>query len=92
MSHLFESLENILVLACFGLLAGLGTLLASQEVLTLRIVIGRAISSAALGVAAASALAFIPGLPLAAQVGIACTLASLGTSSLEKLFQRILSK
>lgn len=92
MNQLLDSLENLFVLALFGLMAGIGTLLASTEVLTIRIVIGRAISSAALGVAAAAVLAFIPGLPFEAQVGMACTLASLGTSSLERLFQRIVSK
>ena len=89
MNNLLESLENLAVLALFGLLAGIGTMLASKEELTLRIVFGRALSSAALGVAAASILTFFPALPFEAQIGVACVFASLGTSSLEKLLQRL---
>lgn len=75
------------ILGLFGLLAGLGTLLASKEVLTMRIVIGRALASFTLGVASASILAFVPGLSFEAQVGLACLLSSLGTSGLERMYQ-----
>ena len=79
--------QKLGVLGLFGLLAGLGTLLASKETLTMRIVIGRAISSFTLGVAAASVLTLMPGLSFYAQVGVACVFASLGTSGLERMFQ-----
>jgi len=76
-------------MAGVGALVGLGQLLASEERLTLRIVIGRALSSAGLGAAAASILAWVPDTPLAAQLGLAAGLASLGTSGLERLAQRV---
>jgi hypothetical protein len=88
----FETLKPVGILAAAGIVAGLGTLLASEEKLNTRIVIGRAISSAALGVTAAVALVWVPGLSLIAQVGIACAVASLGTSGLERLFQRALQR
>ena len=82
----------IIVLAGAGLVAGLGQLLASDEVLTARIVIGRALSSLALGVTAGTALTWMPDMPLTAMVGLACLIASLGTSGLERLLQKFLKK
>ena len=82
----------IVVLAGAGLVAGLGQLLASEEVLTARIVIGRALSSLALGVTAGTALTWMPDMPLTALVGLACLVASLGTSGLERLLQKFLKK
>lgn len=73
-----------------GLLTGFGQLLASDQKLTWRIVIGRAISSAALGGAGGTALLFFPDMPFPALVGIACAFASLGTSGLERILQKFL--
>ena len=72
--------------------AGLGQLLASAEKLTWRIVIGRALSSGALGVAAGSMLIWYPDMDIRAMVGGAAVLASLGTSGLERILQKILGK
>ncbi|OAM52930.1 hypothetical protein A7981_05715 [Methylovorus sp. MM2] len=77
------------LLAGVGALVGLGQLLVSKEPLTFRVIVGRAICSGGIGLAAASAVVFIPGLSLGASIGIACVLASLGTSGLEKVVQRI---
>lgn len=85
-----EATKGALWLALMGAGIGLGQLLASKETLTTRLIVGRAISSGALGMAAAAALSFLPELPFAAQMGLAATFASLGTSVLEKLVQRIL--
>ena len=87
-----EAAQAIGALGAAGLVVGLGQLLASEEKLTKRIVIGRAMSSAGLGAASAGILAWLPDLPLVAQLGIACTMASLGTSGLEKLLQRVLGQ
>lgn len=81
--------KTITTLGLFGLLAGLGTLLASEERLTARIIIGRAITSFALGVASSAAMLWFPDLSLETKIGIACAIASLGTSGLERLFQKI---
>lgn len=88
--NLDETSKNALTLAMVGALVGIGTLLASTERLTWRVVIGRAISSGALGMSAAALLSFMPTLPFAAQLGLAAVLASLGTSALERLFQRVI--
>lgn len=87
-----QTMRAIGALALAGLIAGLGTLLASSEKLTTRIVIGRALSSAALGITAASVLVWLPDVPFVAQIGIACAVSSLGTSGLERLFQRMLNR
>lgn len=80
--------KTIAILGTAGLIAGLGTLLASKERLTARIVVGRAISSFALGVTASVALLWFPDMMYETKVGISCLVASLGTSGLERLFQK----
>lgn len=87
-----EATKGVLWLTLIGAGIGLGQLLASQEPITKRLVIGRAISSGALGMAAAAVLSFMPELPFAAQMGLAATIASLGTSALERVFQRVIGK
>lgn len=85
-----ETSKLLGTLAAVGAAIGLGQLLASEEKLTARIVVGRALSSAGLGAASAAILVWFPDLPLAAQCGVAAATASLGTSGLERLFQRML--
>ncbi len=85
-----DASKGVLTLALIGSLVGIGQLLASEDKLTLRLVIGRAITSGALGMAAGAVIAFYPLVPFEAQIGIAAVIASLGTSALEKVLQRIL--
>jgi len=87
-----DETKGVLSLILVGSLVGLGQLLASKEVITTRIVVGRMLSSAGLGAAAAFVVAFMPNLPISAQFGLAAALASLGTSGLERIFQRWLDK
>lgn len=84
-----EATRGVFGLALIGAGIGLGQLLASKETLTTRLVVSRAITSGALGMAAAAIISFIPTLPFAAQMGLAATFASLGTSALERIVQRI---
>lgn len=72
-----------------GILIGLGQLLASKEQLTARIVIGRCLSTVGLAMSAGSVLLAFPEIPIIAQLGVAAALASLGTSGLERLVQRL---
>lgn len=81
--------QAVSYLGLAGLIVGLGQLLASEEVLTRRIIVGRALSSIGLGATAAIPLAWMPDLPFAAQLGLACGMASLGTSGLERAVQRV---
>ena len=81
--------KTVAVLGLAGFIAGLGTLLASNERLTIRIVIGRAIASAALGVTSSVAWLWYPEITLEVKIAIACGIASLGVSGLERLFQKV---
>lgn len=72
-----------------GILVGLGQLLASKEQLTWRIVGGRCLSTMGLSMAAGVVLLAFPAVPPLAQIGVAAALASLGTSGLERLVQRV---
>lgn len=84
--------EKFVILGSAGMVAGIGSLLASSQTLTARVVFGRALSSVTIGMAAASLLAVMPEMAFEAQVGIACLAASLGTSGLERLLQRVTKK
>ena len=83
-------IHPVALLAGVGVVAGIGQLLASTEKLTTRIVVGRALSSAALGASAGTALTWLPEMPIEAMIGLACVIASLGTSGLERLLQKFL--
>lgn len=85
-----EHLAHALLFSLIGVSIGLGQLLASQERLTPRIIVGRALSTGGLAMAAGLVLVWVPDLPLVGQIGAAAALASLGTSGLERTFQRIL--
>lgn len=84
-----ESLAQSALLAGVGVFIGLGQLLNSTETLTPRLIAGRALCTGGLGMAAAVALVWLPDIPIVVQVGMAATTASLGTSALERAFQRI---
>ena len=92
MSRLIEGLQQAAIFAIVGILIGIGQLLGGQEKLTRRIIIGRALSTGGIAMGAGAAGVWFPDLPFEVKLGIAALLASLGTSALEKLFQRILTK
>ena len=85
-----DNLAHALMFLVIGISIGLGQLLASPERLTKRIIIGRALSTGGLSMAAGLVLVWVPDLPLVGQIGAAAGLASLGTSGLERMFQRVL--
>jgi hypothetical protein len=87
-----EATKGVGLLAAVGAVVGLGQLLVSNEKITKRLVFGRALVSGGIGASSAAALVLWPTIPLAAQLGIAAALASLGTSALERLFQRVVGK
>ena len=78
------------LLAAIGAMVGLGQLLSSNEPITWRHAIGRAIVTCGLSVSAGLVLALLPNVPHLAVIGLAATSASLGTSFLERLTQRFL--
>ena len=87
-----HTLETLGILAFIGAAVGIGQLLASEEKLTARIIIGRALSSAGLGMTAGSVLILYPDINPVAMTGIAALFASLGTSVLEKIIQKFLGR
>lgn len=87
-----EEAKLVGALAGAGVLVGIAKMLTSDEPLKARQVLGRAILSGATGLAAGAAVIFIPGLAFVPQVALACVLASLGTSAIESLFNRIVKK
>lgn len=86
------SYELLAWLAGIGAAIGLGQLLLSDEPLTWRRVIGRAVVTGGLALGAAAALLYFPSLPFPALAGAAAAVASLGTSGLERVFQRFINK
>lgn len=86
-----EQIRNALLFALVGISIGLGQLLASGEVLTARIIVGRALSTGGIAMAAGTVLVWVPDVPMLGQIGVAAALASLGTSGLERLFQRLIA-
>lgn len=82
--------DAILGMTFTGLLIGLGQLLGSEEKLTPRIIVGRALSSAGLSLVAGIALLQIPDMPLVPLIGLSALISSLGTSALERFIQNYL--
>lgn len=85
-------LKHLGLLALIGLIVGLGQMLAEQGKITRRAALGRCMTSAGMGVCAGAALSWVPHLSLVAQCGLAAAIASLGTSGITALFQRLLNK
>lgn len=86
----YEHIAQALLFALVGIAIGVGQLLASSEVLTWRIIVGRALSTGGIAMGAGAVLVWVPELTLVGQIGVAAALASLGTSGLEKMFQRLI--
>lgn len=78
-------------IAVIGAVLGLGQLLASGDKLTARIVVGRAIVSGGLGLCAGAMHIILPDMSLIAYVGACCVLVSLGTSAIERMFQKVIA-
>lgn len=85
-----EAIAQALLFAAIGLVIGLGQLLGSKERMSWRIVVGRCLSSAGIATAAGVILLAMPNVSPLAQIGLAAALASLGTSGLERLLQKLL--
>ena len=87
-----ESFATALLFAGVGSAIGVGRLMNSGEPLSARIVIGRAVSTGGIAMAAGSVLVWVPGLSLLGQIGVAAALASLGTSGIERIVARMIGE
>lgn len=85
-----EGFATATLFATVGALIGVGKLMSSGEPLSARLVIGRAISTGGIAMAAGAVLVWVPGLSLLGQIGVAAGLASLGTSGLERVLSRVI--
>ena len=80
-SYLFASVVVVI---------GFGQLLAGSERITVRLLVGRALTTGGLAMAAGVVLVWVPELSLVGQIGVAAGLASLGTSGLERALHRFI--
>ena len=80
--HLFGAMSMI------GIITSLGKLLASEEKLTCRIIIGRTLSSVGLAISSGAIMLWFTDPHPLALIGISAGVASLGTSFLEKIIQK----
>lgn len=86
--HWYDQLASSILFALVGIVIGIGQLLGGNERLTFRLFLGRALSTGGLAMAAGVVLVWVPELSMPGQLGVAAGLASLGTSGLERIFQR----
>lgn len=91
-SELGDALVHGLLFFSLGALIGFAQLLGGAERVTLRLAVARACTVGGLAVSAGAVLIWDPTTPLIGQIGLAAVLASLGTSGLERLFARVLSR
>ncbi len=92
LAKVIEAMPQAAAFVAVGVLIAIGQMLQSKDPITWRIALGRCITTSGLAVVAGAALALFPGLPFAAQLGLAAALASLGNSGLELMMQRIFSR
>jgi len=78
-----DEVKLVGALAGVGLIVGIAKMLTSNDPITWKQALGRAILSGATGLAAGA---------IVAQVALACILASLGTSALETVLNRVVNK
>lgn len=84
-----DKVYPVLLMILAAIAAGLGNLMAGNEQLTWRKVLGRAISSGALGLAAGTILIKYPDIHPIGLCGLAALLGSFGTSGMERVIQKI---
>ncbi len=83
-----EHEKGVLYLLLIGAVIGIGKLLTSSEVLTPRLIIGRAILGSGTSMIAGVALAQFPAMPLPALVGIGSALGIMGAQFIEAWLKR----
>ncbi len=77
----------VAALAAIGAAIGLGKLLAADDPITVRLLVGRAVVSAGIGAAAGTVMLFAPDAHPVLLYGAAAGLASVGTSTLEYILK-----
>jgi hypothetical protein len=83
-----EHEKGVLYLLLIGAVIGIGKLLTSSDVLTPRLIIGRAILGSGTSMIAGVALMQFPAMPLPALVGIGSGLGIMGAQFIEAWLKR----
>lgn len=89
MQELEKSFWFLLVM---GAAIGVGKLLVSDDPITLRLILGRALLGAATSMVAGVGLMQFPGMPQMALYGIGCALGIVGSQFLELWLKRWMNK
>lgn len=84
-----QTISQALAFTGVGVLIALGQILQTKDPITLKVAIGRCITTGGIALVAGAALTLFPDIPFIAQIGIAAMLASLGNSGLEAIIQRM---
>lgn len=88
----WQTIMQALAFSGVGVLIAMGQLLQTKDPITLKVAIGRCITTGGIALVAGATLTLFPGLPFIAQIGIAAMLASLGNSGLELLIHRMFNR
>jgi hypothetical protein len=84
--------KDLIELILLGAVIGVGKLLLSEEKLTPRVILGRAIMGSATSLVAGVALMEIPGMQPMTLLGIGSALGILGQQYLEKILRKKLAQ
>lgn len=87
-----EAEQSFWYLLIMGAAIGIGKLLVSNDPITLRLILGRALLGAATSMVAGVGLAQFPGLPPLALYGIGSALGIVGSQFLELWLKRWMNK
>lgn len=87
-----EPEKSLLYLAVMGGLIGLGKLFSGDDVLTPRLILGRALMGSATSLIAGVSLLHMADLPLPALIGLGAALGILGSQTLEIIFRKFAEK
>ena len=90
MQEKFTPLEALFGMVMTGLVIGLGQILTSDEQLTTRLIIGRALSTVGLALTSGLLLLYSTEADILVLIGASALTASLGTSFLERILQKYL--
>jgi hypothetical protein len=88
MKQEYSAWQILSAMGMIGIITALGQLLASEERLTCRIIIGRTLSSIGLAVSAGTIMLWFTDPHPLALIGMSAGAASLGTSFLERIIQK----
>ena len=88
MKHEYSAWQVLSAMSMIGIITALGQLLASEEKLTCRIIIGRTLSSVGLAISSGAIMLWFTDPHPLALIGVSAGVASLGTSFLERIIQK----